>query len=106
MRLGSQRRLINVLHQISAFEVVRIHPPLPTHEVTVISRNLFVEEIEQLCKDKNLEYIDAVVIWCKKNNLEVETAAYWIKKDPTMKSKIKAEAETLNIIKSGAKLPI
>jgi hypothetical protein len=72
----------------------------------VISRNLFVEEIEQLCKDKNLEYIDAVVIWCKKNNLEVETAAYWIKKDPTMKSKIKAEAETLNIIKSGAKLPI
>ena len=70
------------------------------------TRSLFIEEIEKLCKDKNLEYIDAVVVWCEKNNLEIETAAYWIKKDPTMKSKIQAEAENLNIIKGGAKLPI
>jgi len=69
-------------------------------------KNFFVEEIEILCKEKNIEYIDAVVLWCEKNNLEVETAAFWIKKDPTMKSKIQAEAETLNILKRGAKLPI
>ena len=70
------------------------------------AKNLFVEEIEKLCIEKNIEYIDAVVIWCEKNNLEIETAAYWIKKDPTMKSKIQAEAENLKILKSGAKLPI
>jgi hypothetical protein len=70
------------------------------------TRSLFVEEIETLCKEKNLEYIDAVVVWCQKNNLEIETAAYWIKKDPTMKSKIQAEVENLNLLKSGAKLPI
>jgi len=66
----------------------------------------FVEEIEILCRDKNIEYIDAIVFWCEKNNLEIETAAYWIKKDPAMKSKVQAEAENLNILKRGARLPI
>jgi len=66
----------------------------------------FVEEIEKLCKDKNIEYIDAIVFWCEKNNLEIETAAYWIKKDPVMKSKVQVEAENLNVLKRGARLPI
>jgi hypothetical protein len=66
----------------------------------------FVIEIEAICKEKNIEYIDAVVFWCNKNNLEVETAAYWIKKDPVMKSKIQYEAENLNILKKGSRLPI
>jgi hypothetical protein len=69
-------------------------------------KNNFVEEIELLCREKNIEYIDAIVMWCEKNNLEVETAAYWIKKDPCMKMKVQAEAETLNILKRGARLPI
>jgi hypothetical protein len=66
----------------------------------------FVEEVEKLCREKNIEYIDAVVFWCEKNNLEIETAAYWIKKDPAMRAKIQAEAENLNILKRGARLPI
>ena len=66
----------------------------------------FVEEVEKLCRDKNIEYIDAVVFWCEKNNLEIETAAYWIKKDPVMRSKIQLEAENLNVLKRGARLPI
>lgn len=66
----------------------------------------FVEEVEKLCQEKNIEYIDAIVFWCEKNNLEVETAAYWIKKDPVMKSKVQLEAENLNVLKRGARLPI
>jgi hypothetical protein len=69
-------------------------------------KNKFVSEIEELCRNKNIEYIDAVVVWCEKNNLEIETAAYWIKRDPTIKSKIQAEAEDLNILKRGARLPV
>ena len=65
-----------------------------------------MEEIEELCKKKNLEYIDAIVLWCEKNKLEVETAAYWIRKDPVMKAKLQLEAENLNILKRGARLPI
>jgi hypothetical protein len=69
-------------------------------------KNNFIEEIEALCRERNIEYIDAIVLWCQKNNLEVEVAAYWIKKDPSMKMKIQAEAENLNILKRGARLPI
>lgn len=74
--------------------------------VLELKTNTFIEDIEKLCKTKNLEYIDAVVLWCEKNKLEVETAAYWIKKDPAMKAKIQAEAENLNVLKRGARLPI
>jgi hypothetical protein len=69
-------------------------------------KNNFIEEIETLCREGNIEYIDAIVLWCQKNNLEVEAAAYWIKKDQSMKMKIQAEAENLNILKRGARLPI
>lgn len=72
----------------------------------MLKNSSFVEEIEKLCRDKNIEYIDAVVFWCEKNKLEIETAAYWIKKDPVMKSKIQLEAENLNVLKRGARLPI
>jgi hypothetical protein len=72
----------------------------------MLKNSVFVEEIEKLCRDKNIEYIDAVVFWCEKNNLEIETAAYWIKKDPVMRSKIQLEAENLNVLKRGARLPI
>jgi hypothetical protein len=65
----------------------------------------FIEEIDKLCSTKNIEYIDAIVIWCEKNNLEVEVAAGWIKKDPVMKSKVQAEAENINVLKRGARLP-
>lgn len=69
-------------------------------------KNNFVEEVEFICRDKKIDYIDAVVIWCERNNLEIETAAYWIKKDSSMKMKIQAEAENLNYIKRGARLPL
>ena len=72
----------------------------------MLKNSSFVEEIEKLCREKNIEYIDAVVFWCEKNKLEIETAAYWIKKDPVMKSKIQLEAENLNVLKRGARLPI
>ena len=70
------------------------------------TNNNFVEEVEVLCRTKNMDYIDAVVMWCEKNKFEVEYAASLIKKDPTIKEKIQAEAENLNILKRGARLPI
>ena len=72
----------------------------------VLKNNTFVNDVEKLCRTKNIEYIDAVVMWCEKNKLEVETAAYWIRKDPAMKAKIQAEAENLNVLKRGARLPL
>lgn len=66
----------------------------------------FIEEIESICKNKKVEYIDAIIMWCENNNVEVEIAASWIKKEPTIKYKVQAEAEELNFIKRGATLPL
>lgn len=66
----------------------------------------FIEDIEHLCRSKNMEYVDAVVHWCEVNKLEVEYAASLIKKDPVIKAKIQVEAENMNILKRGARLPI
>lgn len=53
-----------------------------------------------------MEYIDAVVYWCERNNVEIEYAAALIKKDSVIMSHIQTEAENLNILKKTAKLPI
>lgn len=66
----------------------------------------FVEEVESICRVKNVEYIDAILMYCDKYKLEVETAAFWVKNDPMMKAKLQVEAENLNILKRGARLPI
>ena len=72
----------------------------------MLKNSNFVADVEQICRDKNVEYIDAVVLWCERTKLDIVTAAYWIKKDPAMKSKIQTEAENLNILKRGARLPL
>jgi hypothetical protein len=60
---------------------------LKEDEKRMLKNSNFVNEMDLLCKEKNIEYIDAIVFWCQKNNLEIETAAYWVKKDPVMRLK-------------------
>jgi hypothetical protein len=64
------------------------------------------KEIERLTKNGQVDIIDAVCHWCKENNVDVETVAALIKRDQVLKSKIQIEAESLNILKPSAKLPI
>jgi Phage late-transcription coactivator len=65
----------------------------------------FNNEIDKMCRN-NVDYIDAVITWCERNNVDVEVLAGVIKKDPVIKSKLQADAENLNFLKGGAKLPI
>ena len=67
----------------------------------------FIMEIENLVVDKNIEYIEAIVYYCEKHNIEVETVATIIKQNQVIKSKVQLEAENLNMVKRGsARLPI
>lgn len=66
----------------------------------------FMSDIEYMCTQRGIEYIDAVVHWCEKNKIEIEYVASFIKKDPVFKSKLQEEAENLNILKRGARLPL
>lgn len=66
----------------------------------------FPLEIETLVKERQIEYIDAVILWCELNGLEVEFAGELIRRNNVLKSKIQFEAENLNFMKKSARLPI
>lgn len=66
----------------------------------------FLLEIEHIASDKNIDYIDAVVHYCSKTGMEIETAAELIKKNAKIKAKLKSDAESIGYLPKTAKLPI
>ena len=67
----------------------------------------FAEEIESLVlNNADMNYIDAIVHFCEKNNLDLESGPKLIPKP--LKEKIKYDAQQLNFMKktSRAKLPV
>ena len=60
--------------------------------------------IENIAKDEKLGYMDAIVHHCKETGMEIEVAATLI--SSALKSKIKEEAQELNLLKKQSRLPI
>jgi hypothetical protein len=63
----------------------------------------FTEAIEKLVKDDHCDYIDAILTYCEKNNLEIETAAKLVKNSPILKDNLLKLAKKLNLIKKHKK---
>jgi hypothetical protein len=63
-------------------------------------------EIEFIKTTRNTNYLEAIILFSEENNLEIEILADNIRKDPVLISKLQYEAEDLNILKKGARLPI
>ena len=70
-----------------------------------LSSEKFLKEIERIVSTYNIDYMDAVIHFCEKNNIEVETAASIIRSNLKIKSKLQLEAENLNFLPKSAKLP-
>ena len=64
----------------------------------------FVVIIEQLKREKKITYIDAIVSYCEKNNIETDTVGKLISKP--LKEKIEVEARNLNLLQKTGSLPI
>ena len=62
--------------------------------------------IEVIVKDKRISYLDAVLHYCEDNDIDTASVGPLINK--SLKEKIKAEAEKLNLVErsSTAVLPI
>ena len=73
---------------------------------SIRSPTQFMQEIDKLVEDKKMEYIEAIMHYCKENDIEIETAASLVKGSPRMKAKVQFEAETLNYLPKSGKLPI
>jgi hypothetical protein len=63
-------------------------------------------QIDQIVHERNISYMDAVILWCEQNNLEVEFAGDLIRRNAVLKAKIQIEAENLNFMKKTSRLPI
>lgn len=72
----------------------------------IIDINDFLFEIEQIVTDKRIDYIDAVIIYCDRTGMEIETAAELIKKNAKIKAKLKTDAENVGYLPKTAKLPL
>lgn len=64
----------------------------------------FSEIIENIVKEKRIDYMDAVILHCEQIGFEVELAASLL--TPPIKAKISEEAQTLNLMKKVNKLPL
>jgi len=72
----------------------------------IIDNDRFYKDVEVLVKKHNLPYMDAIVYFCEKNDIEIETAAALIKGNFRIKSFIQSEGEALNYLPKSSKLPI
>lgn len=64
----------------------------------ILNQETILKEIERQIKGGN-SYTDAVLDYCEKNNLEVESIGEIVKKSPIIKEKIKKEAKNLLMVK-------
>mgnify|MGYP001292180353 CR=1 FL=1 len=62
--------------------------------------------IEGMVRKKRCSYMDAIVLYCDDNEIDISTVKSMVSK--SLKEKIKAEAERLNMLKSkrGGVLPV
>jgi hypothetical protein len=64
----------------------------------------FSSDIEKISTEKCMSLIDSIVYYCEAHGLEVEVASSLV--TSALKSKIREEAESLNLLKKTAKLPL
>ena len=64
----------------------------------------FSNIIENVVIEKRIPYMDAVCWWCEKNEMEIEVAAKLL--NTVIKGKLEVEAQDLNYLVKGARLPI
>ena len=71
---------------------------------TILRPNKFALIVENMVKDKKISYIEAILEYCKDNEIDPANTRSMINK--TLKEKIAYEAQNLNMLKEKvAKLP-
>ena len=61
----------------------------------------FSQEVEKIAHENSMNYIDAIVHYCEKNEIEIESVPKLISKP--LKEKLKFDAQKLNFMKKTSK---
>ena len=72
--------------------------------MTLNTSKTFSMEIERLAIDKNITHMDAVLDYCRRQDIEPDTVSRLISK--SLKEKIEANARDLNFLPKQAQLPV
>ena len=64
----------------------------------------FSTKILELAEEENLSIMDTIVGYCENTGMEIDVASTLI--SSSLKSKIREEAQELNLLKKSSKLPI
>tara|TARA_B100000519_G_scaffold70942_1_gene60855 strand:- start:391 stop:603 length:213 start_codon:yes stop_codon:yes gene_type:complete len=64
----------------------------------------FAIEIENIVKDKKITHMEAILWYCKKEEIEPDTVSSLVTK--SLKDKVEANARDLNFLPRQAQLPI
>lgn len=70
----------------------------------MLTKKKFSKMIEEVVRLKRVSYIDAIILVCEKNKLEIEDVKKYLNESIT--NKIEAEAMDLNYLPKSNKLPI
>jgi len=76
------------------------------NNLNIKTPSAFAEEIELMVKEFNISHFDAIIHYCERNAVEIETVASLVKGSQVLKSKIMLDAQDLNMLKKSARLPI
>jgi len=74
--------------------------------IKIKTANNILTNIETLVVEKNISYIDAMLFYCEKNELEPEVLGELIKGSSLFKQKVQLEAQNLNFLPKPKRLPI
>jgi hypothetical protein len=66
----------------------------------------FNSDIQSILKEKDMDYIDAILYWCDKNDVDIDLAASLVKQDANLVHQVQIDAESLNYVKKTARLTI
>lgn len=70
----------------------------------MLTKKKFSKMIEEVVRLKRVSYIDAIILVCENNKLEIEDVKKYLNESIT--NKIEAEAMDLNYLPKSNKLPI
>jgi hypothetical protein len=74
--------------------------------IALRSTEEFIHEIEEIVYYYDVPYLEAVIMYCENNNIEIEVIAPIISKNENLRAKLMIEGEDLNYLKKTARLPI
>jgi hypothetical protein len=63
--------------------------------------NAFAKRIEEYVKFRKLGYLDAIVLFCEENKMEVESVAPLVKRAHAIKEKLEAECRSNRLVGRG-----